>query len=39
MKGVVEEINWSDVKIRQENGEILYIPHILFLKKGFKKIE
>ncbi|MFA6888314.1 MAG: mechanosensitive ion channel domain-containing protein [Candidatus Woesearchaeota archaeon] len=38
VKGIVEEITWSDVKIKQENGDILYIPHSLFLKKGFKKI-
>jgi len=38
IKGTVEEITWSDVKIKQETGDILYIPHSLFLKKGFKKI-
>lgn len=38
IKGIVEEITWSDVKIKQENGDVLYIPCSLFLKKGFKKI-
>ncbi len=38
MKGVVEEITWTDVKIVAENGDILYIPHSLFLRKGFKKV-
>ncbi len=39
LKGIVEEISWSDVKIKQENGDVLYIPHSLFLKKGFKKLK
>lgn len=38
IKGVVEEIGWSDVKIKQENGDILYVPHSLFLKSGFRKL-
>lgn len=38
IKGVVEEISWSDIKIKQENGDILYVPHSLFLKSGFRKL-
>lgn len=39
MKGQVEEVTWTDVKIAAENGDILYIPNSLFLKKGFKKVK
>lgn len=39
MKGRVEEVTWTDVKILAENGDILYIPNSLFLKKGFKKVK
>lgn len=38
MKGIVEERTWTEVKINTENGDILYIPNSLFLKKGFKRI-
>src|SRR3989338_5985871 len=39
MKGQVEDVTWTDVKILAENGDILYIPNSLFLKKGFKKVK
>jgi small-conductance mechanosensitive channel len=39
MKGQVEEVTWTDIKIATENGDILYIPNSLFLKKGFKKVK
>ncbi len=39
MKGTVEEITWTDTKILAENGDHLYIPHSVFLKKGFKKLK
>ncbi|MEK6921748.1 MAG: mechanosensitive ion channel domain-containing protein [Nanoarchaeota archaeon] len=39
MKGQVEEVTWTDVKILVENGDVLYIPNSLFLKKGFKKVK
>src|SRR3989338_9977575 len=39
MKGHIEQITWTDVKIHAENGDILYIPNSLFLKKGFKKLK
>ncbi len=38
-KGNVEEITWTDTKILTENGDHLYIPHSIFLKKGFKKLK
>lgn len=38
-KGTVEEITWTDTKIVTEDGDHLYIPHSLFLKKGFKKLK
>ncbi len=37
VKGKVEELTWTDVKIVAENGDIFYIPNSVFLKKGFKK--
>lgn len=39
IKGKVEEITWTDIKMTTENGDTLYIPHSVFLKKGFKKRE
>lgn len=39
MKGTVEEITWTDIKIVTENGDHVYIPHTIFLKKGFKKLK
>ena len=39
IQGIVEEITWTDTKIKTEHGDQLYIPHSVFLKKGFKKIK
>ena len=39
VKGKVEELTWTDVKVIAENGDIFYIPHSVFLKKGFKKLK
>lgn len=39
MKGIVEEVTWTDTKIQTEKGDYLYIPHSTFLKKGFKKLK
>lgn len=39
VKGKVEELTWTDVKVVAENGDILYVPHSVFLKKGFKKLK
>lgn len=36
--GNVKEMTWTDIKVVTQNGDILYIPNSLFLKKGFKKI-
>ncbi len=36
--GRVEDMTWTDIKIQAKNGDNLYIPNSLFLKKGFKKI-
>lgn len=37
VKGKIADMTWTDVKIVADNGDILYIPHSLFLKKGFKR--
>ncbi len=37
IKGKIAQMTWTDVKIVAENGDTLYIPHSLFLKKGFKQ--
>lgn len=37
IKGKIAEMTWTNVKIVADNGDTLYIPHSLFLKKGFKR--
>jgi small-conductance mechanosensitive channel len=36
--GRVQDMTWTDIKVLTKNGDVLYIPNRLFLKKGFKKI-
>jgi small-conductance mechanosensitive channel len=38
ISGRVQDMTWTDMKIIAKNGDILYIPNSLFLKKGFKKV-
>src|SRR3989338_2011959 len=35
----VKEVTWTDTKIVTEKGDHLYIPHSIFLKKGFRKLK
>ncbi|MBI5072271.1 mechanosensitive ion channel family protein [Candidatus Woesearchaeota archaeon] len=39
VKGKVEELTWTDVKVIAENGDTFYVPNNVFLKKGFKKLK
>jgi len=37
--GRILDMTWTDIKVITKNGDFLYIPNSLFLKKGFIKVK